>query len=219
MVPYNYLPRNVALGKKKLYSLCMMHVVYINQILRSFTCALLLLFLLAPFAFSQEEEQDAQAPVMVRTVPEALRRPLRGEIPHYPQDFVIGELGRGNASEEAYRFALNLISSLQAGNTQAAIFTGVSQVMLSSLTEEISEIQPLAIRVGGGRTQIDGSISFLVRFIGREESITGELFLFPSPADDVQSYRFDDLLLEPRQSLADIRGETPFVFSPHQRFF
>lgn len=183
-------------------------------------CALL--FMLAPLTFSQAEEQEqenAQVTIIVRTVPEALRRPLRTEIPHFPQDFVIGELGRGNASEEAYRFALTVLSSLQAGNYNTAVFSGASQAVLSQLIEEISEIQPLSARIGGGRMQVDGSISFLVRFIGRDESITGELFLFPILTDDDGGYRLDDLLLEPRQNIADIRGEVPFVFSPHQRFF
>jgi hypothetical protein len=41
----------------------------------------------------------------------------------------------------------------------------------------LDEINPRIFRLGGGREEQDGSVSFLVRFAGREQGITGELFV------------------------------------------
>ncbi|MDR2072525.1 MAG: hypothetical protein LBP60_03725, partial [Spirochaetaceae bacterium] len=66
--------------------------------------------------------------------------------------------------------------------------------------------------IGGGRVESDGSVSFLIRFLGREKSITGELYLWQeenaanSPGGAVEPglrWKIDDILLEAPRNLAE----------------
>ncbi|GHU23297.1 hypothetical protein FACS1894172_00600 [Spirochaetia bacterium] len=108
------------------------------------------------------------------SIPDAVRRPQRGESPRFPSDFVIGALGRGQAPEPAYRFAM--------------------QFLTEKLEQEpvLRAIGARQVRLGGGREEPDGCISFLFRCIGREKSITGELYL--RWIDN--SWESDDFILE-----------------------
>ena len=219
--------RNVAPNKKKRYSIKdMSKIIKMACFLGT---AFLLLGIVPQGTFPQEG--DAGSGVLdARTVPDALRRPQRGELPRYPQDFVIGELGRGQAPEEAYRFARNLLAALAAGNNAAPVFALSPPALIGSHIEEIRGLEPRTFRLGGGRAEADGNVSFLVRFVGREESITGELFIRQAPAEGASPalngsppepgrWLLDELILEERRTLADIRDSYRFVFSPYERFF
>ncbi|MDR0457221.1 MAG: hypothetical protein LBH20_11135 [Treponema sp.] len=121
------------------------------------------------------------------SIPEELLRPRRDEAPRYPIDTVIGELGQGQASKEAYEIAKKTTAALLAGNTGVSVLSTVSKVFLEDCMAQLKGINPQSVRLGSGREEPDGSFSFLVRFIGREEGITGELFvrfeeLRPQPA-------------------------------------
>jgi hypothetical protein len=119
-----------------------------------------------------------QADLMQRgSIPEELLRPRRDEAPRYPIDMVIGTLGQGKAPQEAYEVARNAAAALLAGNTGASVLSSVSSVYLESWTDILNTINPQIFRLGGGREEPDGSVSFLVRFAGREQGITGELFI------------------------------------------
>ena len=111
------------------------------------------------------------------TIPDELLRPRRDESPRYPVDTVIGELGQGQASREAYECARNAASALLAGNANASALSSVNKVFLESCMSALNTVNPLFFRLGGGREGPDGSVSFLVRFAGREQGITGELFV------------------------------------------
>ena len=109
--------------------------------------------------------------------PLELLRPRYGEEPRFPQDFVIGALGRGDASEESYRYALLLTAGLAGGNGAVRGVRFPEQKRLS-IVHSLSGLGMVrSWRVGGGRIEPDGSVSFLIRFLGRERSITGELYL------------------------------------------
>lgn len=108
---------------------------------------------------------------------ETLRRPERGESPRYPQDIVIGELGKGKAPDGAYSFAMDLIQALTAASKDSPAVAESRSVLTDSLFDQIAGIEPRSYRIGGGRLEDDGNVSFLVRFLGDEWSITGELFL------------------------------------------
>jgi hypothetical protein len=125
------------------------------------------------------------------SIPEELLRPRREEAPRYPIDTVIGELGQGKASEAAYAIARNSAAALLAGTIDAPVLSSVSKVFLEDCIAKLSAVSPRSYRLGGGREEPDGSYSFLVRFVGREEGITGELFvrfeeLRPQPKPPVQ---------------------------------
>ena len=153
-----------------------------------------------PGLFSQQEG-TGQAGNRSYTIPDALRRPERGEAPRYPLDVVIGTLGQGEAPIEAYLFARNFLAEMIAGN--------------SGDNEEINELRPLSFRLGGGRTEADGDVSFLVRFLSNNESITGELYI----RLEEENWVFDGLILEEKRAISEIRESARYEFSPYERFF
>jgi hypothetical protein len=170
-------------------------------------------------------------------VPDELRRPERGEAPRYPEDLVIGELGQGRAPLGAYQFAQELLSALTRGRNDAPVLERSASRMGENVFEDIGNINPRSYRIGGGRSESDGSVSFVVRFIGRTESITGELFVrFETPraptttaehgedtggaaVQEGARWLLDDLMLEEKIPLSDIRDEYRYDFSPYERFF
>jgi hypothetical protein len=183
------------------------------------------LFCLSPGLFCQE---------ISGTIPDVLKRPLRGEAPRYPIDVVIGPLGPGEAPEEAWLFARTVLQAIVNGRD----FEGLD---LAGFRESLAPVEPESFRAGGGREENDGSVSFLVRFIGREKWAAGELYLRPQteaepeesteepenpaaepaekPGRKVTAWRFDDLLLEDAQDRGTEGDSRRFDFSPYERFF
>jgi len=111
------------------------------------------------------------------TIPAELLRPRREEALRFPIDVVIGPLGQGSAPREAYDIAITAAAALLAGNADAAVFSSVNKVFIEGCMSALNVINPRSYRIGGGREEPDGSVSFLVRFSGREQGITGELFI------------------------------------------
>jgi hypothetical protein len=138
-----------------------------------------LLGLASPFfgLFPQNLEIPDEEPVQPQTIPPELWRPSRGESPRFPIDTVIGELGRGEASEEAYHFARSVAEALMAVNSSDPSLSGMPQAELDGFFEAVREVGPESFRLGSGRLEPDGAVSFLLRFIGREKGITGELYI------------------------------------------
>jgi hypothetical protein len=90
---------------------------------------------------------------------------------------VIGDLGRGEAPEAAYLFAREVAAALIAGNLNAPSLQAMNSVSLEAFISALNTISPRAYRLGSGREEPDGAVSFLVRFIGRERGIAGELYI------------------------------------------
>jgi len=192
--------------------------------------AILLLYAVFPAAFqafAQTEDQmtavdtddepaEVQLPV-IQTIPDTLRTPRRGEAPRLPRDMVIGDLGQGSAPEEVYLFANDVLSALLRNARTAPAVGGSLRVLSQKLFEEIAAFQPRAYRIGGGRIEADGSVSFIVRFISREESLSGELFV--RQRDEDSPWFVDDLIFENARSLSEIKDSYRFDFSPYERFF
>jgi hypothetical protein len=178
-------------------------------------CFLLALGLLLPVSGGAQESEPQDEGFGAGTVPEALRIPQRGEAPRYPKDAVIGELGRGGAPEEAYYHARLCLEALLSGNREAAPLLKENKALIDRLFEELEPIEPRQFRLGGGREEDDGTVSFLVRFLGREKGKAGELFLLSKG----ETWLIDDLLLEEEQDLAEIREAYRFDFSPYERFY
>ena len=111
------------------------------------------------------------------TVPMELLRPRRDEAPRHPADMVIGPLGPGRASAEKYEFAGRVAAALLAGNMEAQILSSVHRLFLEDYMAALGAVNPRAFRMGSGQESPDGSVSFLVRFIGRDHGITGALFV------------------------------------------
>jgi hypothetical protein len=167
-------------------------------------CFTLGLFLFAGlYAGLEAQESGSQ-----NYFPEALRRPERGEAPRYPSDLVIGELGQGSAPRAAYLYARDLLLALIRGAEGAAGISG-------EIKEKLNGLKPGSFRLGGGRTEEDGCVSFLVRFLGQSESIAGELFVIQEDG----KWILDDLILEEKKSLSEIRDSYRYDFSPYERFY
>ena len=130
------------------------------------------MFLLCTVAIFPQDELARRG-----SIPEELLRPRRDEAPRYPIDTVIGTLGRGQAPQESYNIAKNAASAFLAGNMNASVFSPVNKVFVESCMSMLNAINPQFFRLGGGREEPDGSVSFLVRFVGRDQGITGELFI------------------------------------------
>jgi hypothetical protein len=87
--------------------------------------------------------------------------------------------------------------------------------------------------VGEGREEVDGSCSFLVRFLGRELGIAGEMYLrFQPPQPETGgtgdsedsppargAWVLDDLLLEEKRGLGEIVEEPLFDLPPYERLY
>jgi hypothetical protein len=153
------------------------------------------------------------------TVPEVVRRPQRGEAPRYPRDIVIGDLGRGDAPEETYTLAKNLLNALVSGNKTAPAISALDKNLAERLLTKLQPINPRKFRIGGGQEEADSGVSFLVRFIGREQWISGELYLKLEEGGQTRVWLTDDLVLEDQQDISASKEPYPYEFSPYERFF
>jgi hypothetical protein len=150
---------------------------------------------------------------------------------------VIGSLARGDVPAEARRAAVAIMSALNTRNREAPALSSLGPSARGGLFSALEEVQPRNYRIGEGRVEPDGSCSFLVRFLGRELGIAGELYLIFRPAlpeDAVNSeapaanspaqgtagsWTLDDLLLEEKRPLGKIEDEPLFDFPPYERLY
>jgi hypothetical protein len=134
-----------------------------------------------PCSFSQDIVQPSgeagNAGKSRGAIPEALLRPQRGESPRYPIDMVIGSLGKGDAPDEAYRLACAIMAALVGGDMKSPDLSGINSVIREGFLSQLEAINSRSYRIGSGREESDGAVSFLIRFIGREQAITGELYV------------------------------------------
>jgi hypothetical protein len=175
-------------------------------------------FLCPAGVFAQSEAVESRDRT---SVPEILRRPQRGEAPRYPIDLVIGSLNQAEVSDRAYRFAQDVLGALTRGNRDAPAFSAMNSVSREAIFSSLTGINPRTYRLGSGREEADGAVSFLVRFMGREQGIAGELYIRPDEAGEDQGprWQFDDLILEEVRNLNETAEGAPFDFPPYERFF
>jgi hypothetical protein len=166
------------------------------------------------------------------SIPEILLRPARGESSRFPIDTVIGELGQGRASAGAFSFANSVASGLVAGRPGHFALASVNPVLLDEYLASLARIFPGSYRLGGGREEPDGAVSFLVRFLGREFGITGELFIRYVTrqvlSDDGEisftgNWIFEELILEEARSRGtewlEPSQRSRLEYLPYERFF
>ena len=152
--------------------------------------------------------------------PDSVRHPRREETPRYPLDIVIGELGRGTAPYTAWLFANSFLDALIRSNRTSSVFSGIDDHLLSRLNTEMNDLKPDRYRIGGGRTEIDGSVSFLIRFLNQEKSMSGELYLAENRAASGEaSWRVDDFLLEESRDIASLNESRRYDFTFYERFY
>ena len=165
----------------------------------------IILKLLVPGILVSQQSQSS--------IPELLRIPERSEAPRYPVDMVIGTLGRGNAPLASYNYVRNLFNRVIGGYDLEAEYNSGNLSGENRL--EINSLRPRSFRLGGGRIEADGYVSFLIRLLGSNESITGEIYL--KLIDE--AWVIDDLFLEERRTIGEIRDSFLYDFSPYERFY
>jgi hypothetical protein len=143
---------------------------------------------------------------------------------------IIGSLERGNVPAAAYARAREVMGALIGGNKEAALFSVMNSEDLGKIFSDLGKIGPRRFRLGKGREEIDGAVSFLVRFIGREKGMVGELYVRPELSSEEGSeaavqdqerviWRFDDLILEEERRLDEVVEGPSFDLPPYERFF
>jgi hypothetical protein len=146
---------------------------------------------------------------------------------------VIGELGRGTASQSALSFANSIASGLISGLMEHPALDEINSVLRESHLSALEVINPASVRLGGGREEADGAVSFLVRFIGREQGITGEIYIRyvtrRSGGDDDEddevvttgNWVFEELLLEEAKDreVEQREATSRYDFYPYERFY
>jgi hypothetical protein len=168
------------------------------------------------FSFSQEGDTISQMEFAERgVIPQILRQPRQGEILRYPRDTIIGELGRGQASDGAYSYAGNILSALLLENRGSRFLSSRENAFWDELFADLTQIGPRKYRLGGGREEIDGNTSFLFRFIGREQGIAGELYI----RREGDNWILDDIILERARNLPNGKESYKYDFSPYERFW
>ncbi|MDR2178335.1 MAG: hypothetical protein LBP20_09905 [Treponema sp.] len=178
--------------------------------------ALCLLLFFTPCAGAQEENPVPQL------IPETLWQPQRGESPRYPRDLIIGSLAQGRVSGEVRAAAAQVLSALVAGNKGAAVFSRLGAAARNELFSAVAAVEPRKYRTGEGREEADGSVSFLVRFLGRDRGIAGELYLRFEAAQNAAgngAWLLDDLLLDEQRPLGEHSDETTYALPPYEHMF
>jgi hypothetical protein len=163
------------------------------------------------------------------SIPEDLLRPARGEALRYPIDIIIGELGRGSASAAAYFYANSVVTGLMSGLMGHPALSSIDSVLRESHLSAIKIVNPESSRIGAGRVEADGAVSFLVRFIGKEQGIIGELYIrYHSRKIEGEEataaagrWVFDELILEEARGLDEEFDEAMnrLDFNPYERFY
>ena len=185
--------------------------------MKHFLLSIILIFSFLIPAFSQDRG----------SIPEALLRPSRFEAPFYPVDTVIGELGRGEASTAAFVFAESVSTGLLSGRLDHPSLASLNSSYREMYLAALEEINPLNFRLGSGRQEPDGAVSFLVRFLGRDMGITGELYIrYVTRVNDEGvsvggNWIFEELLLEEAKDRSS-EEQNPinrYDFYPYERFF
>jgi hypothetical protein len=169
------------------------------------------------------------------SIPEELLRPRWSASPRYPADIVIGDLGQGSASYAAYSYANSIASALLSRQRGHPSLASVNPDLLNNYFYKLGGIAPVSFRLGGGREEADGAISFLIRYIGKDYGITGELYIRyrtrqiqgeDGEITQTGNWVFDDLLFEEAKSREEEMQEAlrraekhRLNYLPYERFF
>jgi len=161
------------------------------------------------------------------SIPVDLLRPSWGESARYPIDTVIGELGQGKAPAAAYSFANSVSQGFLSGQPGHPSLSSAKADVRDKCLKELAVISPRNYRIGGGKEEPDGAVSFMVRFIGRDYGITGELYIKNAArrtdgnTDAAGNWVFDDLILDEAKSReTELEESTKFInYLPYERFF
>jgi hypothetical protein len=172
---------------------------------------LLVVLLVASPGFAQNSETSSFSGV----VPEILIRPTRETEWAYPFDAVIGQLGAGEVSAAANTYARGILRDLMRLNDKADTLKDLGPDLLGEAIAKVGEAEPRKVRIGGGRDEPDGSVSFLFRFIGSEKELSGELYI----RSVAGTWKAEDIIFEDPQKLSGGSDSVNSTFTPYERFY
>ncbi|GHU52791.1 hypothetical protein FACS1894200_13320 [Spirochaetia bacterium] len=176
------------------------------------------LIVIFPVGILCAQSAESNNELWTGTVPAGIRQPqFSGSIALYPKDVVIGELGKGEAPNEAYDAARKFLTALVKG-ANTATEGSLNEKAFAALLEKIEPLGAAKYRIGGGQTEADGEVSFLVRLVGRTQWISGELYLTLAE-EQLGVWHIDDFVLEPIRDISTTNTQYPYEFSPYERFF
>ncbi|MDR2537069.1 MAG: hypothetical protein LBC46_02075, partial [Treponema sp.] len=112
----------------------------------------------------------------------------------------------------AYRTATRFLTALIEQDRESSILAALDASFLDELLGTLEPLAAQKFRLGGGRTEEDGCLSFLIRLIGSEQWISGELYL----RFDHETWLVDDLILEEAKMFSADNIE---YTSPYERVF
>jgi hypothetical protein len=174
------------------------------------------IILLAGFLFPIPSfAQDGGESSFSGVVPEILIRPFRFTEWAYPVDAVIGQLGAGEVSAGANTYARGVLRELMRQNKTADVLKTLSPGVLDEAMSKLAEVTPRKVRMGGGREETDGSLSFLFRFMGSENELSGELYI----RADGDSWKPEDIIFEEPKKLSSGSDAFTFTYTPYERFY
>jgi hypothetical protein len=156
------------------------------------------------------------------SIPEALLRPAKGGAAHYPIDTVIGEMGQGSATDAAFSYANWVAGGLLSGRMNHPALESINPVIRESYLSALGSVEPRFYRIGGGREEPNESTSFVVRFVGRDYSITAEMYIRHIMLENESgSWMLEDFLMDEAMSREqEDRSSSYRVDSvPYERFF
>ncbi|MDR2343336.1 MAG: hypothetical protein LBD86_02245 [Spirochaetaceae bacterium] len=160
--------------------------------------------------------QDGGTSSFTGVVPEILTRPSRESGWVYPFDFVIGQLGGGEASDAANAYARGVLRDLMRRDDKADTLKDLGPALLNEAMAKVGEVGPRKVRSGGGREEPDGSVSFLFRFMGGEKELSGELYI----RNAAGAWKTEDVIFETPQNLSSEGGDYGGAeHTPYERFY
>jgi hypothetical protein len=170
-----------------------------------------ILLLVAALSFAQNGADTSFGGV----IPEILVRPTRETEWVYPVDTVIGPLGDGEVSGAANTYARGVLRDLMRQNDKANTLEGLGPDLLNEAMTKVGEAEPRKVRLGGGREEPDGSVSFLFRFIGSEKELSGELYI----REVAGAWKTEDIIFENPQNISSGSDSVNSTFTPYERFY
>jgi hypothetical protein len=159
--------------------------------------------------------QENEPPSFSGVVPEMLMRPSREKSPVYPSDAVIGQLSDEDAPPSANIYARGVLRDLMRSNKSAETLQNLSPGLLDEASEKLGEVTPRKVRLGGGRTETDGSVSFLFRYMGNENELSGEIYI----RNEENKWKVEDIIFEEPKKLSIGSESFDSTYTPYERFY
>jgi hypothetical protein len=96
---------------------------------------------------------------------------------HFPEDFIIGELGQGEIPLEVYNVAKDFCKQLLHSTYNSQLF---SFLPLSEQNKVITLLRTCNVnqfRIGSGQSEADDRYSLLIRLLGPSDSVSGVIYI------------------------------------------